>query len=64
VGFFFASWTRYLNNVYDAGHVQTPLSMLFFEFSYPRVNAVKLHVNDADALVTQGIRERASDNRR
>ncbi len=27
------------------------------------MNAVKLHVNDADVLVTQGIRERASDNR-
>jgi len=34
-GLFAASWTRYLNNVADADHIQTPLSLLFLEFSSP-----------------------------
>jgi len=40
------------------------LVVAVFRFCVSCVNAVKLHVNDADVLVTQGIRERASDNRR
>jgi hypothetical protein len=31
-GHFAASWTHYLNEVYDATPVQTPLSLMFFEF--------------------------------
>jgi hypothetical protein len=34
-----------------------------FRFCVSCVDAVKLRVSDADVLVTQGIRERASDNR-
>src|SRR5260221_6847571 len=51
---FAASWTRYLNNVSDADPMQIPLSMLFFEFIGPCVNAVQLHVNDAGPPLPSG----------
>src|SRR5215469_8834357 len=41
-----------------------PLSLLFFEFSGSCVNAVQLHVYDADVLVRRGVHRTASDNRR
>jgi hypothetical protein len=40
------------------------LVVAVFRLCVPSVNAVKLHVNDANVLVAQGIWERASDNRR
>ena len=39
------------------------MSLLFFEFSVLSVNALQLHVNDADVLVRQGVLGRARDNR-
>lgn len=41
----------YLNNVSGADAGQIILSLLFFEFNDPSVNAVQLHVNDAGAPV-------------
>src|SRR5262249_2986579 len=61
---FAALWTRYLNTVPDAGPAQAPSSLLFFEFSGSCVNAVQLHVYDADVLVRRGVHGTASDNRR
>ena len=52
---FAASWRRYLNTVSAAEAVQTPLLLLLFEFSGYCVNAVKLHVYAADALVRRGV---------
>src|SRR5262249_6485477 len=52
---FAALWTRYLNTVPDAGPAQVPSSLLFFEFSGSCVNAVQLHVYDADVLVRRGV---------
>jgi hypothetical protein len=40
------------------------LVVAVFRFCVSYVNAVKLHVNDADVLVSRDIWERASDNRR
>jgi hypothetical protein len=62
-GHFAGSWTRYLNTVSDADPAQVPLSLLFFEFSDPCVNALQLHVYDADVLVSRGVDGTASDNR-
>ena len=62
-GHFAGSWTRYLNTVADADPVQVPLSLLFFEFSGPCVNAPQLTVYDADVLVRRGVDGTASDNR-
>jgi hypothetical protein len=38
--------------------------LLFFEFNGFFVNAVQLHVYDADVLVRRGVQGTASDNRR
>jgi hypothetical protein len=57
VGFFAASWTRYLSNVADADPVQVPLSLLFFELSGGPQEALQLHVNDTGALALQGFPE-------
>ncbi len=46
-----ARWTHYLDSVSAADPVKTPLSLLFLELSGYYVNAVRLHVNAADALV-------------
>jgi hypothetical protein len=52
---FAASWARYLNSVSAAVPVQTPFSLLFFEFSGYCVSAVRLHVYAADVLVRRGV---------
>ena len=50
-----ASWRHYLNTVSAAEPVQTPLSLLSFEFSSYCVKAVRLHVYAADVLVRRGV---------
>jgi hypothetical protein len=52
---FCASRRRYLNTASAADYVQFLLSLLFFEFNDYSVNAVQLHVNAADVLVTCGV---------
>ena len=46
---------HYLHSVSAAGLVQTSLSLLFLELSGYCVNAVRLHVYAADALVRRGV---------
>ena len=46
-----AWWTHYLNSVSSVDAPQGPLSMLFLEPTGYGVNAVRLHVYAADALV-------------
>jgi len=46
---------HYLNGVFAADLVQTPLSLLFLELSGYCVSAVQLHVNAADVLVRRGV---------
>ena len=46
---------RYLHSVLAASTVQTSLSLLFLELSGYCVNAVRLHVYAADALVRLGV---------
>ena len=46
---------HYLNSVSAASPVQTSLSLLFLELSGYCVNAVRLHVYAADALVRCGV---------
>jgi len=48
-------WTHYLNNVSAADPVQTSFSLLLLELSVYDVNAVRLHVFAADALVRCGV---------
>ena len=50
-----AWWMRYLHSVLAASTVQTSLSLLFLELSGYCVNAVRLHVYAADALVRCGV---------
>jgi hypothetical protein len=52
----FPAWrTHYLHSVSAAGPMQTSLSLLLLELSSYCVNAVRLHVNAADALVRCGV---------
>ena len=50
-----AWWTHYLYSVFAAEPVQVLLSLLFLELSDYYVNAVQLHVNAADTLVSPGV---------
>jgi len=50
-----ACWTHYLNSASAADPVLTSLSLLFLELSGYGVDAVRLHVYAADALVRLGV---------
>jgi len=50
-----ACWTHYLNSVSAADPVRTSFSLLFLELSGDGVDAVRLHVYAADALVRLGV---------
>ena len=52
---FAGPWRRYLNTVFAAEPVHSPLSLLFLELTSYCVNAVKLHVYAADVLVRHGV---------
>ena len=51
----FPAWSHYLNSVSAADLVQDSFSLLFLELSDYGVNAVRLHVYAADALVRLGV---------
>ena len=50
-----AWWTHYLNTVFAADLVRSPLLLLFLELSAYCVNAVRRHVYAADVLVRHGV---------
>ena len=50
-----ACWMHYLNSVSAADLVRISFSLLFLELSDYGVNAVRLHVYAADALVRPGV---------
>ena len=57
-------WAHYLNSVSAAEPTQTLSSLMFLELRDDYVNAVRLHVTAADALVRRGVDRTTSDNRR